>query len=306
VVAERPVTTGTETIGAVALLGPGAAAAAGVHDLLTMAAIATLTELAIADARDEADEARQSSLIELIRAHADVPDEELLRRAYRLGSDLSAGAVALCCDLHEDRPRYVADLIHGQQPRALVDHIDRRVYALIPPAPGARDRERVALEAARSLAGVLEPYGTVGFSPYCASLRHLARAIEESELTLEVLLHDGGESSGIDSSTYRLLVRTLAASPEEVRRFYENTVAALVRYDDQYRTELLGTLDAYLAHNCNMNATAAAIFAHRHTVAYRLERVRELTGLDPAVSEHRERLGLGLKAHRILAPRLVR
>ena len=30
-----------------------------------------------------------------------------------------------------------------------------------------------------------------------------------------------------------------------------------------------------------MNATAAAIYAHRHTVAYRLERVRELTGLDP-------------------------
>ena len=30
-----------------------------------------------------------------------------------------------------------------------------------------------------------------------------------------------------------------------------------------------------------MNATAQAIYAHRHTVSYRLERVRELTGLDP-------------------------
>ena len=30
-----------------------------------------------------------------------------------------------------------------------------------------------------------------------------------------------------------------------------------------------------------MNATARAIYAHRHTVAYRLERVKELTGLDP-------------------------
>ena len=28
-----------------------------------------------------------------------------------------------------------------------------------------------------------------------------------------------------------------------------------------------------------MNATARAIYAHRHTVAYRLDRVRELAGL---------------------------
>ena len=63
------------------------------------------------------------------------------------------------------------------------------------------------------------------------------------------------------------------------------------------------TLEAYLEHNCNMNATAAAIYAHRHTVAYRLERVKELSGLDPMQTEDRERLGLGLKAYRIIAPR---
>jgi DNA-binding PucR family transcriptional regulator len=55
-----------------------------------------------------------------------------------------------------------------------------------------------------------------------------------------------------------------------------------------------------------MNATAAAIYAHRHTVAYRLDRVRELTELDPLVSEDRERLGLGMKAYRIILPRLPR
>jgi DNA-binding PucR family transcriptional regulator len=55
-----------------------------------------------------------------------------------------------------------------------------------------------------------------------------------------------------------------------------------------------------------MNATAQSIHAHRHTVGYRLDRVRELTGLDPLRSEDRERLGLGLKAYRIIAPSLPR
>ncbi len=55
-----------------------------------------------------------------------------------------------------------------------------------------------------------------------------------------------------------------------------------------------------------MNATARAVFAHRHTVAHRLERARELTGLDPSSGEDRERLGLGIKAYRLLAPTLPR
>jgi sugar diacid utilization regulator len=55
-----------------------------------------------------------------------------------------------------------------------------------------------------------------------------------------------------------------------------------------------------------MNATARAVFAHRHTVAHRLARVRELTKLDPSLGEDRERLGLGIKAYRIVAPTLPR
>ena len=123
---------------------------------------------------------------------------------------------------------------------------------------------------------------------------------------LDVLRRDDGASGeglrDIGTGTYRLLFRVLASHPEEVRSFYEDTVAPVVRYDDQYRTDLVGTLEAYFEQNCNMNATAAAIYAHRHTVAYRLDRVQELTGLDPTQSEDRERLGLGLKAYRIIAP----
>ena len=55
-----------------------------------------------------------------------------------------------------------------------------------------------------------------------------------------------------------------------------------------------------------MEGTAAALSSHRHTIAYKLDRVRELTELDPLLTEDRERLGLGLKAYRIILPRLRR
>jgi len=130
--------------------------------------------------------------------------------------------------------------------------------------------------------------------------------MEEAELVLEVSRDGHGPGEEIGDTTYRLLFRVLASHPEEVRSFFEDTVAPIVRYDEQYSTDLVGTLSSYLSSNCNMNATAQSIYAHRHTVSYRLDRIRELTGLDPLTSEDRERLGLGLKAYRIIAPTLPR
>jgi DNA-binding PucR family transcriptional regulator len=142
---------------------------------------------------------------------------------------------------------------------------------------------------------------------YRTGASEVRRALDEAELVLRVTAAGGGApGEEIGEGTYRLLFRVLASHPQEVRSFYEDTVAPLVRYDEQYSTDLLGTLTAYLDNNCNMNATAQAIHAHRHTVGYRLERVHELTGLDPLRSEDRERLGLGLKAYRIIAPSLPR
>jgi DNA-binding PucR family transcriptional regulator len=113
-------------------------------------------------------------------------------------------------------------------------------------------------------------------------------------------------AAGIGDAVYRLLFRAMASDPDEVRRFYGETVEPLVEHDRAYRTDLLGTLESYLANDCNMNATARAVYAHRHTVAHRLARIRDLTDLDPAVGDDRERLGLGIKAYRILEPTLHR
>ncbi|MGA4845579.1 PucR family transcriptional regulator [Streptomyces sp. G5(2025)] len=43
---------------------------------------------------------------------------------------------------------------------------------------------------------------------------------------------------------------------------------------------LLDTLAAYLAHNLSTTAAARSLYIHRHTLAYRLRSIQELTGLD--------------------------
>ena len=313
--AEVPIAAGDDVLGAVVLLDPGPAAppvSGEAPEFLHLAAVASLTEVAIEEAKDEVEQNLRGSFLEDLRARPDLEPREIVRRAGRLGCDLSHGVVVLCAELTSDRPRHVVATIASEHPGALAQHMDGRVYALLPGAEGvlADDPERT-LTGARRLAARLQRHGTVGLSSFYADPAELGRAVQEAELVLDVL-RQGDRAGGpfspedIGTGTYRLLFRVLASHPEEVRSFYDDTVAPIVSYDDQYGTDLVGTLEAYLDQNCNMNATAAAIFAHRHTVAYRLDRVRELSGLDPIRSEDRERLGLGLKAYRIIAPRLPR
>ena len=66
------------------------------------------------------------------------------------------------------------------------------------------------------------------------------------------------------------------------------------------------TVESFLECDGNVAQTAQRLFTHRHTIRYRLERVRELSGLDVGSSDGREKLSLGLKAMRVLgiaAPR---
>ncbi len=302
--AEVPIMSGDDIVGAVLMLLGPTPPGAEAGDFLHLAAVASLTEVAVEEAKEEVEQNLRGSFLEDLRSRPDLEPREVVRRAGRLGCDLSRGAVVLCAELTTDRPRHVVATIAEDHPGALAQHMDGRVYALLP-AVGGDDAPERTLERARRLAERLRQHGTVGLSSFYADPAEFGRAIQEAELVLDVLRQsDAPIAQDIGTGTYRLLFRVLASHPEEVRSFYEDTVAPIVRYDDQYRTDLVGTLESYLDQNCNMNATAAAIYAHRHTVAYRLERVKELTGLDPMLSEDRERLGLGLKAYRIIAPRL--
>ena len=87
---------------------------------------------------------------------------------------------------------------------------------------------------------------------------------------------------------------------DELEQLHQSTITPLAAYDARHDTDLISTLRAFLGHNGSTTETAEAMRLHRHTVGYRLARVHEVSGLSPYESDGRERLSLGLKAHRIL------
>lgn len=107
------------------------------------------------------------------------------------------------------------------------------------------------------------------------------------------------ELDALQAGTWRLLTRLAVLAPAELERVVASTVGPLLAPGTRSGPALLETLATYLGTGASMRATAAAGFAHRHTVAYRLERVEALTGHDPRRAEGLEQLGLGSKARAV-------
>jgi sugar diacid utilization regulator len=246
--------------------------------------------------------------------------DDLIARGKELGTDLSSGGSVIVVRAHPRRPieddwrrRLLAVAARGARSIAPGSIAAPRetdgdeVVVLVPDGDGETGR-RVSAAVLRELESGLSGFAlALGRSRHAVDPRDLHRAGNEALLAANVVEGDADSSelAFADTGTYQLLLPHMN-DPVELTGFYNETVRPLVAYDEQYEADLLGTLSTFLDCDANVNATAARLITHRHTIRYRFERVRELTGLDVSSTDGREKLSLGLKAMRVLgiaAPR---
>jgi PucR family transcriptional regulator, purine catabolism regulatory protein len=106
-----------------------------------------------------------------------------------------------------------------------------------------------------------------------------------------------------NSSLFNLLFSL--KSPAELQRFCQTWLSDLISYDNDQHSDLLDTLRAYFANNGNTALTAKELKIHRNTLAYRLNRIAEITRLDLDDADVRLNLHLALKAREALTANAV-
>jgi sugar diacid utilization regulator len=272
-------------------------------------------ELERSRAPEWASEEVASAFVDDVLARRVTDRGDIVARGAELGADLDRGAGVLvlraaprAAQTGEWRSRVLTLALRALRslaPGALATTADAEPAAEVAVIVPAEDDERLARAAAglaRELADSLSGFHlTIGRSRRSADPVDLYRAGSEARLAVNV-----GEAEGRpllafeDTGAYRLLLPAMSDDPAELERFYAETIKPLSDYDEQYETELVTTVEAYLDNDGNVAATAKQLFTHRHTIRYRLERVRELCGHDVSSTEGREKLGLGLKAMRVL------
>lgn len=138
----------------------------------------------------------------------------------------------------------------------------------------------------------------IGAGPVAPRLEDIAAAARRARQALavgarlnpEVLVHDERELG---------VYAAMGADPEELRAHVGHVLGPVLESGGSRPSMLLDTLEA-LVTTRGVNEAAAQLGIHRHTVVYRLQRLRDLLGVDLDDPVQRHRLWLALQAGRLL------
>ncbi len=238
---------------------------------------------------------------------------ELQRQALAINTPLIAtGYVAIVCKLvmgNRDGERggqalaEVADSLETRRGVILLA-TDPSTLAVLWPTESGADAESARQfvtemqEQVRQRAGQLGARVRAGIGGYHPGLHGVARSYLEAQQAFEAgrKLRPDSLVHGHDDVIPQLV---LTQNPLLAERFVTHSLGRLMDPKVRNREQLLETLEAYLAKGSVKDA-AAALGLHRHTVLYRLEKLKELLGGDLDVPATRLRLQLALDLQKML------
>ncbi len=242
--------------------------------------------------------ARREFLADLLYG-SDAPPEDLLRRAHTFGYDLTLSYIALVgVGPATPQGREVA-------------------VASAATAVGPLTTDPIVLERAGQTVALLpsDPFGDVTIVPekmvaelggqWCfgvggpeLGLEGIRRAYLEAKEALEI-----GLALELEGRIFRfddlLLYHFLRTNSALVDRFITQMIGPLIEYDQRRKGDLVSTLEAYFAADGSIKMAGELLFAHPHTVTYRMKQIEKLTGWSLRDAEDKLRLQLALRAHRL-------
>lgn len=252
--------------------------------------------------------------------------EEIAHRAALLGCDLSGGAAVIFFDVPNldelARKRKLGELQVQHLKSLLYETVKGAVqevhtnYICIPRSEsvlvmiGSPLEDRTALarhvllrcrERIKNLpvhAGLGEPRD--GSGQMIESYREAESALQVGQRLRGAEDPDDRVHTFSDLGVQRLLFALSQTNPEILREFETNAIGSAVSYDARHGTELVKTLKAYIECDGNVVEVAELLHIHKHTVRYRLRRVKELTGLDATKFEDAAQLYLAVRATELL------
>jgi sugar diacid utilization regulator len=238
---------------------------------------------------------------------------ELQKQALALNMPIAqTGYVAAVCKLvignrdGEQGGEGLAEVVASLPlPRGAIHHAtDPTTLVILWPAESAADVEgarQLVLSLQREAvkrSGTARARVRAGIGGYHTGLRGISGSYLEAQQAIEV-----GRKLRPEAVVHRhdevIPQLVLAQNPRLAERFVVDSLGPLLDAKARNRDQLLETLQAYLGAG-SVKDTATALKLHRHTVLYRLEKLRDLLGTDLDSPATRLRLQLALDLRKLL------
>lgn len=302
-----PITVGEVARGYLSLIGVAGEMDVLDHLVADQGVRVCAVEMSRVKAIREAEKRLKGDLLTvLLQENLSPRDSQLWAEA--VGLDLSQEHVALRFAWDSPSPpsrRRLETIVNGEishlELKAIVSPMGVEIVCFCEVAPGT-SRPNLALEFGQAVIdqGYQEYPETpirCGVGSPAADLPSWRDSFSQAGQTLEMArrFHEHKLLYFPDLSVYRLLFQ-FEHNPELIA-FQEEILGPLLAYDGGQ--ELLQTLEVYFAHNGSLTQAAEALFIHRNTMSYRLERIAEIAGLNLDKPESRLAVELALHIYRI-------
>ena len=213
----------------------------------------------------------------------------------RAGSTLAGSTLAGSTGAQVKRVAAAVDhFFTTRVPGAISSIREDEVVVVMPeggrPHHGAEEAARMGASCLARMRDLFpETVITIGIGGACRDPADIARSYGQARRTIDAVVRLGRHGQVVafeDLGIHRLLLQV----PElaELRSFATEILGKLGGQERQRGTELLTTLACYFRENNSPQRTARSLHVHPNTVAYRIRRIQEITGLQ--LGSYRDRL----------------
>ncbi|HEX2241372.1 MAG TPA: helix-turn-helix domain-containing protein [Actinomycetota bacterium] len=250
----------------------------------------------------EQEGARREFLADLLYGTEASP-EDILRRAHSFGYDLSLSYLALVGVGPESDASKEASVSTAAArtvelaAEPIVLQKSEYTIALLPVDPFA-DMFTLPEKLVAELGGGWR-FGLGGPEPGLEGVRRAYLEAREA--------HEIGLALDLPGPIFRfdelVLYHFLRVEPGLLERFVQQSLGPVIEYDERRKGDLIKTLEAYFQADGSVKMAGELLFAHPHTVSYRLKQVEKLTAWSLRDPEEKLKLQLALRAHRLASAR---
>ena len=129
----------------------------------------------------------------------------------------------------------------------------------------------------------------IGIGGPCRAPEEIARSYDQAQRTTATLWRRGRAGAVAafeDLGIHRLLLQV--PDTGELRSFAEEVLGKLSEHEQEHKSEYRSTLACYFRENNSPQRASRLLHVHPNTVAYRIKRIEEITGL--RLDNYRDRL----------------
>jgi purine catabolism regulator len=275
-------------------------------------AAACAIEMAKAKAISDAEKRLRGTFLDRL-LFGDVSQQEAIQQGERLEHDMTRTHLAIVLKWQGDRTASMRRLetivntaVSNAKAHALVWQRERENEVIVFVAVDDNDPLTLAMKLAKAFPNeVNRQYPgyrvAVGVGQPVADVANWRRSYGEAVQArdLAIRLHTDTPLYIGDLGVYQLLIRL--NDKEKLMSFCEQTLGALLDYDERQNADLLKTLEAFFQCHGNLSKTAEVLIVHRNTLLYRMNRINEIARVDLDRPEIRLAFHLALTIRRLLS-----